>query len=438
MSQIDNLTEKIAPLGALDLVPLLLRHVSNQMLFGVIEFESKIEADRLTQAVNSLLDVMPLLAAQIGFRNKTPVWIVNADCHAHTLLRIINDQRGSESTKLPQPIANDSVRNAANIWLLRHPSNDTVVVGVDHVLTDAAGARDICYLLSAAYNGAAASTLKTIGLHQQIFSPAVIFGQSIPRIKKIRGILAMNVPRNSWRVPIYLNPTHVPNAIFIKYTSDRKCLVGVRKYAKSFDATVNDLLLATFFLSLLQEIAPRNRKSLAIQFTVDLRQYLKSIENIGLGNFSSTAYVRLTADNRGGLNTILQDIRRQSVRIKTNATAIFSALGTELLLRLDFRRVETCFKNLIQSSAMTGKLTPILTNFGIMDEGRLALEQSRVNNTYLVGPNLLIPGVMVSVSTFRQRLTLCAGLNRSAQSSTLIQRVVQGMGNQLDILGDTD
>jgi hypothetical protein len=116
----------------------------------------------------------------------------------------------------------------------------------------------------------------------------------------------------------------------------------------------------------------------------------------------------------------LMQVCRQTKLIKRNRPGLPTALGLNLLFTGGYRLANSIFSKLLSACCFSGRANPILTNF-------VGLEKA-----YLVGPNFMAPGLLMSASSFRNQLTLSVGYNQSIISDTLVSIIFNETVAQLE------
>ncbi len=225
------------------------------------------------------------------------------------------------------------------------------------------------------------------------------------------------------------HPTYV-----IRHIEDPS-LTRLKKFGRQHDATINDLLIAAFYMAALTHLEPLNKTSLPIQFTVDMRRYIKDNSDTGIANLSSAVDVWLPANINLCFEDVLMETCRQLKRIKQRNPGLGATIALDLLFLAGYARARSIFMRNISSGLQARNANPILSNFGRLDDELLNFDGRAVRRAYLVGPNLLVPGLMMCASGFRRSLTLSVGYDESTISGRLIRRFVNTMHRELITAG---
>ena len=128
----------------------------------------------------------------------------------------------------------------------------------------------------------------------------------------------------------------------------------------------------------------------------------------------------------------LMQVCRQTKLIKRNRPGLPAALGLNLLFTGGYRLANSIFSQLLSARCFSDRANPILTNFGELNEQKLNSDFIGLEKAYLVGPNFMAPGLLMSASSFRNQLTLSVGYKQSIISAALVLRILNETVAQLE------
>ncbi|AKB37930.1 hypothetical protein MSSAC_3340 [Methanosarcina siciliae C2J] len=184
---------------------------------------------------------------------------------------------------------------------------------------------------------------------------------------------------------------------------------NISAYARAHGATINDIILTAYFRALFDMIEPELYAPMEIQFTVDLRRYLPEEENISISNLSGIESLRLPRIKCEPFTSTLERVVLAMKKIKINFPGIQSALACELMSGMNFREVLKTVQEEWQTSLVSGKSTPMLTNLGVISPPPLFFGETAAEDVYMVTPAFHAPAFMLGASTYNEVLTLTAG-----------------------------
>jgi len=82
------------------------------------------------------------------------------------------------------------------------------------------------------------------------------------------------------------------------------------------------------------------------------------------------------------------------------------------------------------------KFNPILSNFGIIDQQKLLFADTPPEQTFMLGPCLLSPGIFICASSCDDCLTLSGGMDSTSFYACRLDRIIAEMICQLEAYSD--
>lgn len=254
-----------------------------------MEFDYPLDEQRLAKAVTLIMDAEPILGCRFAPRMIRPYWerIEKEQFNVFTLTQNESEyeafkKKGIDFNFEPQILA----------CLYRSESTDRLTLKISHLVSDAAGVKDIAAILSNFYNRLE---------HEPDFHPnpnpcdSRSFWHIIrhvpwyvhPRIvlNYLHEVMNSLIPYKTHGVPI--KNTSENAGKYITRHIKREELTNMIKYAKKRNATINDVLLAAIFRALSRIGDWDGKAALRIAMTIDLRRYLPKKKAESISNFSS-------------------------------------------------------------------------------------------------------------------------------------------------------
>jgi NRPS condensation-like uncharacterized protein len=307
------------------------------------------------------------------------------------------------------------------LLLLRKNGEDTLCFKIDHLLSDAAGLSYLLSLFAEAYTEARIS---------QAISHDRGFGQVFRRFSPI------TLVRSAWKANL---PTPGPALVrapfeaentFIEHVFlERGQFEEIESEAKRHNATINDVLLAGLYQAIFKHLTPGDPMRYPVMVPVDMRRYLPEGQRGVIANLSSAVFpslARIPNESFGGtLNRVkacMDELKQDYPGLGAMTLMVMGALWGGKILRKKYRqavRRDSRFFN--------------YTNFGIMDETRLAFEQISIKRAYGVGPIQYAPGILIALSTYRSTLHFVVQGKGDEQFQNFVR---QFLGDILSALGN--
>jgi NRPS condensation-like uncharacterized protein len=412
------------PAAPLDLVSLALKSVSDQKLTLRIEIAGRIDTEQMQKALNLTLVHHPILGYQLCTHTGWPTWQHATDTAAHISLLVINTP---EQHAIPDFSSLDQAKHTPiAVRIMRGAQDDTLYITVDHTVADMAGTKEIVYTLAACY----AQLERGIKLRPVQQPPPTRnlkeVCAEISSFSKLMAVCNWRAVRGRWHFPTGDTDNNNESTYMLRKLP-AKSISHLKAYCEPYAATINDILIAALFSSLhdLHESTPGER--LAVQFTIDLRRHLWPGRQAQVANLSSSAHVWLKKNPEECFVQTLCRTHRVLADIKKKYPGIGAAIILELVFKLGFQRTEKMMRRLFRESLVTSMGNPLLINTGVIDDIRLNFGSAKVVNACLLGPSLLVPGLTITASGFRDQLTLSSGFNRTHTRPDYIAHVLDDM-----------
>ena len=417
------------PAAPLDLVPLALRSASNQQLTLAIDIEGRIDAEQLREALHLLVTHYPILGYQLFTDTRWPTWRKAASTDLATPLRIAETKDGRRALHDISPVEQNALITVSTN-ILRGPNHDTLKICVDHTVADAAGAKEIAYTLASCYGQLECDTQhRPLQQKQQPRSLKNICAQ-VHMLRKLTAVSTWRPTQAHWRFPEG-DASYQGATVYTIRQLDNDSITHLKTYCARYAATINDILMTALFCSLhdLHNCTPG--AWLPVQFTVDLRRHLDPGHPCQVANLSSSAHIWLRKLPANPFGQTLLETHQALAALKRKAPGIGAAIILEMIFKLGFSRTNRALEELFTSSLTTGWANPLFINTGVIDEKRLKFGAAKVLNAHLLGPSLLVPGLTMTASSFKNRLTLSVGSSPAVNSAGYIKKLMDSMINTL-------
>jgi NRPS condensation-like uncharacterized protein len=414
----------MAPPQPLDLIPYTLRSISNQLIFVVLEFSGRINIATLKKAARRMYQAWPVLRCQFDIEDNRPIWR-KIDIPA---LKIQIDE---DITTILSDYSARIPACALQISVARHYDRDIICLIVDHAFADAAASRSLCYMLARSYSEQKHGKATELGNHPDSWHCFNKLREGMSMREMLRALFLAPIPARCWQFPVISELPGVTPAYEIRHLEDDS-LQKLKKFGKRRQATINDLLLAAFSCALSSELR-RNSIAAQIQFTVNLRRYLQPELQTAVANLSGTACIRIKNTILTSFESMIASISEQTRLIKQRRPGLDAIPAAGMLFGSGYQPGGRILTSIFRYGSRSGRILPMLTNLGHLDEAKLRFADSSLKRACVVGPNLITPGIMLSASGYANNLTLSTGYNSNVVSRTLIGRILDQMEGLLSL-----
>lgn len=428
------------PAEAQDLFNYLGRRVANQQVNCVIRLLGRADESRLAAAVDLILRTQPVLGYALVEEAERPFWQRLSDDDWGELCPVVENTADDGSlwrfvTEAMVPFAGPRLR----LRLLRGVSSDTVCVKMDHVAADAAGTRQCALLLAEIYGRLArdADYRPAPNLHAERGQ-----GQVLKHI--VPDVLADIAQRfRGGGAPAFGWPSIGTDLSSHRIAFRRLPPEGtgaLRALGRSQNATLNDVLLAAFYRTLIASFDPPAGVPLPVQVPIDLRRYLHGGAE-AICNLSGGLFPTLIRQPGATFRQTLADVSTVMKSLKADHPGIGSALFMESIARRPFGQTVAALSGMLDQSAATQRSHPYLSNLGIIEWPHLRDDPSapqlfgdvEIADAFLVGPVLYPPASMLAVSTFSDTLTFTMGYPDRAVDATMVEGFLDTFLHELPV-----
>jgi NRPS condensation-like uncharacterized protein len=396
-----------------------------------VRFGGHVDRGRMRRAVRLLLDAQPVLGSRF-VTGGIPRWERMADLDDRVTLEVLPGTdpdkdaaayvaRGLDPAEGPQVCA----------VLLSGSHGDTLVLKSTHVAVDGGGLKQMLYLLGELYRALDADpdfVPEPDRRPRSLASIAETAGLA-DRLRAVR--FRRNFPRTDWTVPGLGGegePQYLADAIMSRDFGP------LAAFGKARGATVHDLVLAAYFRALFDELKPPPGARTPVNMSADLRPWLPKDAVMPLANLPATWAVTVTPVEgepfAGTLARVVERTRAWQAADVGRTRAVEAVLGDRLVRMLGFGTLRRHWKWI--SRALEGTGYPSLTNLGEIDESRVDFGAGLpVEDAYLFGPIGYPGGLIVTVSTFRRRLRMSAGIDARSMDVAVARRILDVTAGEL-------
>lgn len=418
------------PTELLDQAHFQFRSHSDHQIRFVACFEHRVREGALLRALQAAIAASPILSYRYVERGRRALWLEQAlpDCHEYfsvdeittaTFEQCLIEERLERISPLRAPALR------CRVW--RGAEADAVCITIDHTLCDAGGFKAFLSDLFRAYT-------EVLAGRQPGLARGAVAGRSLDpttRVLAWRERLALLSPAArrvaakhwafSWQSPQEGEPLF---SRFSLMSLDEPVYFGLKRFAANAQATLNDVLLTSFFRAFRQVLRPTRDAVPLVDVPVDLRRHLQSGVRLSLCNAASPIRCGLQCnigssfeDTLALVNARMDDQKRRRAEF---------ALVYPLLV---FRRFIS-YSAIKRALADNGRPhVPLFSNLGSLDSD--AFQGAGVRDAALFGSVSLGGPLSVAVSTYAHRLCFSAGARATEADHAHISALLSHMQREL-------
>jgi NRPS condensation-like uncharacterized protein len=421
------------PAPALDQLAWLFAPLSDSQVRCVLHFGGRLDADRLARAFRLSLDAEPVLGCRFVRRRGRCWWERRTDLDALPLCPTVVCPDPATAERALQRFLNAPLEVSAGpavaACLLRG-ENDTLAVKLHHVAADGLGMLRFLMVLADTYRALASDpayrprpNLAERG-HGRVWQRLGPLG--------LLGALAAFVPvvRAARWGPVASGADCAERRFVLQRLAPEQ-VRALRAWSRAHGVSVNDVLLAALYRAMFAVFGADGAGALRVGVPIDLRRYLPDAAALPVGNFSNSADVAVTFRPEAPFADTLQRVHRAMRAVKTTGRGLRLALLAELLAVPGMALARTGLEQVVRRMAPTGGGAPFCSNVGVLNEQLVDFGGPAVADAYGLGPVNYPPGLLITVSTFRDVLTLAIGYCATATDPQLIERLLERMAAEL-------
>ncbi len=402
------------------------KEITDHQIRFLLHFDTTLDEFVLKKAISIAVENNPIIGAKYVEKQKQALWqLSEIDIDK---IFVFSKCQPQELEKLQQKEILNSIDTFAtpqlSISLLR-AETDTLIINCNHTISDAAGVMNFTYQIAHNYS--------------QISKGNIISKQNNPPFRSLKVLsskLGINqkiaalglLGTNQKPAPTFsknIKTTSLQNPGFKTHTINSINFEKLKAFGKKHSATVNDLFLAIYYLTL-KSILRNSNKTNRLSYTSDLRVFMEDKKYDILSNYSAihTIDINNTIHNFVELLNSISSQTKIRKQLKYNI-ADFPMMAL-LFKILPYRKVKGIFQKAF-TKIKEGKTdsAPSLTNMGVIKDNLLIFDTVRPVRANILGginhPNLF----QIGISTYKNELTLSIGSYYSGKNEIFISKFLE-------------
>jgi NRPS condensation-like uncharacterized protein len=421
------------PAPALDQLSFLFGPLSDSQVRCVLCLDGRLDAQRLQRALRLSLDAEPVVGCRFVQQRGRFAWERRADLNCLPLCEIVvcpdPQLRERELQRFLVAPMDISAGPAVAACLLR-ADTDTLVVKLHHFAADGLGMLRFLMVLATIY--------RELSVHPSYQPSPNLAGRGQEQVLRRAGFLSLLAALGSTRLPartaswgpIATEGERSGRAFALRRVGSEQ-VRALRAWGHAQHVSVNDLLLAALYQALYATIGATPGHPLIVGVPIDLRRYLAPSQILPVCNLSNSADVAITYRPGATFDDTLQRVHAAMRVLKSSGQGLTLAVLAELLAVPGFTLARTALEQIVRRLAPTGSAKPFLSNIGIIDERLVDFGELTVVDAYGLGPVSFPPGLLITVSTFREVMTVAIGFCDTATDRRLVERLLDQLVGRL-------
>lgn len=406
-------------------------------LGAIVRFQGRLQAPRAAKAVRLVMDAEPVLGCRFVADAKRPYWerLATLDDRAVLMVQDADDPEDAAREFLASPF-DPTTGPQLEALLARGPHGDVLALKLSHLAVDGGAVKECLYLL--------AETYRRLELEPDLaVTPNLDGARSLlPAARGARWgerLRAMKpqelLPPTDWGITgLGKERGHQEHIVRRVPQQESRAL---REWGRDRGATVNDLLLAAYLRALFATLRPAQGDATPVQMSCDLRRWLPPGTRTALSNISATWSINIPPVEGETFAETLARVVERTRAWKASEPGVRQAVGLWIASRLVMPQGVEVMRKPIKGNPVTDTTGyPTMTNIGVIDETLVDFgEGVAVADAYLLGPIAFPTGYVLTASTFRDEMTLSAGIDTLAIDLGLAESLLDGTVRELASAG---
>jgi len=194
------------------------------------------------------------------------------------------------------------------------------------------------------------------------------------------------------------------------------------------------MLLTAFFRAVAHEFPPVLGKPMSLPFTVDYRRYLQASGDVPIANLALSIWLGVPHVEGEAFDGTLARVAEQLTAwcdATWGAKSLVQAAG---IARIGYGPMKAVMGAISGMSAKSAKTSPIFTNIGVLDEGRLSFGGLTPTSARLSGPAAFGASLVPTISTYRDELTVSMGFCADDMDPGVIDSALRFIDEEIEVL----
>jgi NRPS condensation-like uncharacterized protein len=383
---------------------------------SVMEFDRHLDSGRLGLAVERCFDAYPILSSKLFRGNGPAYWEYRgADGFAH--LSVVDIGTGDYRAHAVRPL-DPGIGPQAMFRILRSEGRDVVVINMTHAAADGSGMKALMGTLMDAYLDP--SSVKAcediLPARDTLWTADLLDGQEVP------GRDGVDIIDPMWPTPC--GPSQAPS-MYHRAIISPEGLDSIKRMAKAHGGTVNDVLMAAYFLSmsdLTGHMGPQH-----LFFPVNLRRYLRDGSRV-MSNQAVNVSFTVARDRGEGMPQVLDRVIGETSRMKDGRIGIREQVAFDRGCDPEGKAVEKMVRD------MASKEKDGLADIFISNPGPIILPPvDGLVDAYVCYPGTRMPSTCFVISTFRDEVSITMGYQDDEGPREATREAIHGFVGHLPI-----
>lgn len=391
-----------------------------------LDYDCVPDVDALKNVLIAFLEAAPVFHSKFIDNHIAPYWLVS-DYHIDEVLTVAESddfEKSSDEFLLRDINVRSNVQ--INIALFHKNGKSKLCFMWNHMIMDGGDLKHVLTDLFRNYNLYVGEKRLPVDFRNGTRSYKAVYGDMSAEDQKAAKKLFDNVSANDKHHLPFTEKSKADRKILVRKKVDAAIFEAARLKAKALGATVNDLISASYIRAFYEISGCPETERVGISCAVDLRRYIKSIDNTGYTNH--TTFIPCVVDSMGAdMKETVVSVAQSTAKVKSDK---FMGLHGLPLLNLGYSTMIYA-----QAEFITGlfynNANLAVSNVGAMDVTAFSISGNKPVGAAVAGAAKNKPCSMMTALTLNGELALSICINGNDNDKLMLQKFFDSMERNL-------
>ncbi|HHT83010.1 MAG: condensation domain-containing protein [Christensenellales bacterium] len=387
----------------------IMERYNDHMVHCHLEFDNALDYEALKKAVNSAIELVPILKCRFTHNFFKAKWAENRNFNIEDTISFEECADKAKQNKLIEEFLTaklDERHCQIKALLTRFKGKDTLNLVINHMVMDGADLKLFINLIAECYTDIRKGGQGKVKFKNGRRDEGQIFEDmdKKQRLKAKTLISYSKACKSKITFPFEKGSGEI-KPLIVKRVIPQSVFLAAKQECKRVGCTINDLIVACFYRAALKLIDIKEGEALGVPCMVDLRKYIKSGQSAGVTNLTSMVICNIGEDIGKDIFDTVAKVKKEMDRLKSD----YPGLRGLPLLRLAFRIFPYCLAKLIIGTFFKNPLLGI-SNIGIIKEEGLSFDGIAPSYVFYTGSIKYAPYYQLALTTYKNQITLTTAL----------------------------
>lgn len=412
-----------------DKMQFLFRNYYDRTMHSVFYYDSKIDDELLAKIYMGILDKTPVLRSTFHNHPIKPYWTINEDYNVADFFEVVSPENATEYIeKFVATSVDYKAKVQMKVRIVREENKDTLVVLINHMCFDGGDFKYFNTKVAEYYNKYLETGELVIDIKQGTRSAEQVYDDMTEEQKAHAKSLYKNISTTKNKVVFPFAPTTKDDRPrIIREKLSKELFTAMRVKGKENGATINDILLGSYFHSLYKICEVDESATITVPSMIDLRRYINGGQTKGLTN--CTGFMPCTLTNGAGA-TIDDTIAKVQEALAPSKKDPYLGLYSLPLLKLAYTILPQCISEIAIKIGYTNPYIG-MSNIGIIKAEDFKLGEANIYDAWYSGALKYKPYMQLALTTFNSEITFSIAIRGNDEDERIFRAFLNDIVNNI-------